>query len=373
METMKRQREEVTSELDTAIGRAKEYLLAEADKDFPDTLHVMCFPRLAGFTAQDERQSSDIFVRGVLAVLLLDIAELLSDDADFCQTVHDIAHREAYYVAQAKRRDCGGGWSYFPGLPELPPDLDSLAAALHLFSRCAPQYIELCLEPIHLALLQAGKGLPETWILSPSDPPRLRSAMQRGINCYWRGGVDIDACAHFFLALTVFNARRFAEPITAGVRHISAAQHGDGHWEAKWYWGPYYVGALCMELLRRTAPDAPAIERATNFLLRTQREDGGWGVNESAPLDTAHALWSLGRRDIERYRSVIARGLSLLLNHQAPDGSWNPAPWIKMQIGRTASGSTRTATYYSTTLTSAFCLRALCFTFNSVFHIFNLR
>jgi len=31
----------------------------------------------------------------------------------------------------------------FPGLPELPPDLDSLAAALHLFARCAPVHYAL--------------------------------------------------------------------------------------------------------------------------------------------------------------------------------------------------------------------------------------
>jgi len=118
--------------------------------------------------------------------------------------------------------------------------------------------------------------------------------MQRGITHYWGGGVDIDPCAHFFLALAVFNARRFAEPIAAGVCHISAAQREDGHWEAKWYWGPYYVGALCLELLSRAAPHTPVIERAMNFLLRTQREDGGWGVHESVPLDTAHAFGTWG-------------------------------------------------------------------------------
>ena len=108
--------------LGTAIRRAKEYLLDEADKGFPETLHTMHFPRLAGFTAWNERQSSDIFVRAVLATVILDIAKLLPDDTDFCRAVRDIARREADYVAQAKRSDCRGGWSYFQRLPELPPE-----------------------------------------------------------------------------------------------------------------------------------------------------------------------------------------------------------------------------------------------------------
>ena len=60
------------------------------------------------------------------------------DDEHFKDTLQEIAHREARYVAQATLKGRAGGWSYFPDLPELPPDLDSLSAALHLFARVAP-------------------------------------------------------------------------------------------------------------------------------------------------------------------------------------------------------------------------------------------
>ena len=92
---------------------------------------------------------------------------------------------------------------------------------------------------------------------------------------------------------------------------------------------------------------------------RVQREDGGWGTWESVPLDTALAIWSVVQDHIPDQSDSVGRGLDVLLEQQAPDGSWPATPWIKMDVGRAQGRVLRTLTYQSTTVTTAFALRSL--------------
>ncbi|HEY3838953.1 MAG TPA: hypothetical protein VGL72_20410, partial [Bryobacteraceae bacterium] len=154
-----------------AQERASAYLLAQAEQQFAEVRHVMHFSRAAGFTGVSEQQSSDIFARATLAHLFLDIAQL-SGRTELAMLFRGIARGEADYIARSKVANRAGGWSYFPGLPELPPDADSLAAALSLFVRIAPEHVELCREAVEIVLAGAGPdGSLETWIVAPNDVP----------------------------------------------------------------------------------------------------------------------------------------------------------------------------------------------------------
>ena len=158
-----------TTQSADAVERASAYLLIQAEQQFAEVRHVMKFSRAAGFTGLSEVQTGDIFARATLANLLLDIAAL-APTAGFASAFCSIARQEAEYIASAKVRNRAGGWSYFPGLPELPPDADSLAAALSLFVRIAPEYTELCREPVEIVLgLAHANGSFETWIVAPQD------------------------------------------------------------------------------------------------------------------------------------------------------------------------------------------------------------
>jgi hypothetical protein len=343
-----------------AITRAQGYLLNEADQGFPDTRHEMIFPRGVGFTAKSEKQASDIFVRAILANVLLDIAELEEGDQAFEGALHEIARREAELVARARLTDRLGGWSYFPDLPELPPDVDSLAAALSLFARAAPSYTPLCQEPIELVLAAArADGAVETWIISPRDDPARRWAMQRGIECYWGASLDVEVCAHFYLALLASDRQRYGPVALTGARYILTRQEADGAWPATWYWGRLYSTGLCLRLLRELGVGAEAISRAAGYLRGSQRPDGGWGAGRSVPLDTALAVSALAGADSVDEAAVIEPAVRRLVDFQARDGHWDASPWIKMDVGRADGRITHTLTYQSVTLTTAFCLRAL--------------
>jgi hypothetical protein len=136
-------------------------------------------------------------------------------------------------------------------------------------------------------------------------------------------------------------------------------QRADGGWSATWYWGEVQACDLAMRVLCGAGDERVARARASRFLLETQREDGGWGVWESVPLDTALALAALADVGVDVPPEAIARGVDSLLSFQTLGGFWKGTPWIKMDIGRATGTIARTATYTSAAVTTAVCLRAL--------------
>ena len=344
-----------------AIARAKAYLHAEADRAFAETRHVMRFPHGAGFHGEVEAHASGPFARAVLAGALLDVADHDGDDAAFCRWARAVARREAAHVAACRLTDRAGGWSYFPTLPELPPDLDSLAAALTLFARAALEFLPLCEEPIALALAQVGDdGAMETWLIAGRDAIEDRQAMDRGVARHWGRGADVDVCARFYHALWLADAGRFGHVVRQGARFVQSRQRPDGGWDATWYWGQAQACDLAMRLLHDVGAGDDARARGARFLLASQWPDGGWGTWESVPLDTGLALAALmDAGACAAPPEALARGIEALLHSQTLPGFWKGTPWIKMDIGRASGRVTRTATYRSSTITTAFCLRAL--------------
>lgn len=313
-----------------ACARARDFLAAQAAQGFPEACHRMTFPRAAGFTGAQEDQAGDIFSRAILGALLLDAAEASGGDPGLAA----LAREQADHVAAQRLADCAGGWSYFPGLPELPPDLDSLAAAITLFARVAPQHLALCEQPIRVALEQrAPDGTIPTFLLSPLDDPVRGCAMQRGVQHYWGNTPDADALACFYRALLWLDRERYA-PL-APLEWLAARQEPDGSWLVPWYAGTTYGTRLCASLFQEIDPQHPAAMAAMASLARV--------APDAAPMDIA----------------VSEAPKDALVELQQADGSWPPSPWIQMPMGRATGRVTRTLRWQSRTVTTAFCLRAL--------------
>jgi squalene-hopene/tetraprenyl-beta-curcumene cyclase len=344
---------------DGALERASAYLLAQADRRFAEVRHLMKFSRAAGFTGSTEEQSGDIFARATLANLFLDIAAS-AGTAEWAEALRTIAKSEADYIAGAKVRDRAGGWSYFPGLPELPPDADSLAAALCLFQRIAPEYIALCRDPVELVLAGAdADGAFETWIVAPADAPADRARMEWAIRNCWGTGADPDVLAHLYYSLWLWAPDRYGDAVRRGAAKLIEMQQPDGSWRATWYVGPAYGTALAARLLRTVGTGEEARARARRFLLDTQRADGLWGDDSSASLQTALSMAAMGETEPGSGGIETGRGAAALRERQLADGSWPSSPWIQMEIGRATGKILHVTTYRSATLTTAFCLRAL--------------
>ncbi|WP_424975313.1 prenyltransferase/squalene oxidase repeat-containing protein [Dinoroseobacter sp. S124A] len=340
--------------LGPAIDRAGAFLEAEGAAGFPEAHHRMRFPRWAGVGGGSVEHVAEVFAPAVIADLLVDAADLCEGEA--AVRWRAVARRQADRVAQARLSDRPGGWSYFPDLPDLPPDLDSLGAAIRLFARAAPEHLPLVGDPIRIALAGTeANGLPRTWIIAPDAPLKARKRMRRGVRWHWGDTVDPEVCARFFLGLHAMDAARFAPEIARGAAAIAAAQAPGGLWPATWYAGPVYGTALCAELMVATG-HTRAAEAGCAALAKAVHPAGGWGMWEAVPLDTAMALALLADG---LPPEAVTRAVELLLSYQNPDGSWPGTQWIQMEVGRALGRVRRRITWQSDTVTTAFALRAL--------------
>ena len=298
----------------------------------------------------------------MLAGVLLDIAAL-EEDSERRGQWEALARREAVYVAAARLPDRHGGWSYFPTLAELPPDLDSLGAAMTLFGRAAWEHLPACMEAAALALSgRRADGGIRTWLISPLDPPRARTVTQRGVQRFWGEDVSVDACARFGLGLLACDAEAggpWTQEACRTGEYVADQQGADGLWQATWYWGPVYGTALCLELLEALGTQPAACAAGLAALRGLQRRDGGWGSWESVPLDTAVAVRALARWGGGEDAASLQRVAALLLDYQRLDGAWNRSPWIRMEPGRASGKESPALAHGSATLSTACALAAL--------------
>ncbi|WP_167854834.1 prenyltransferase/squalene oxidase repeat-containing protein [Mangrovimicrobium sediminis] len=348
-------------ELRQAAQDAANWLLVEAGRGWPTTEHRMRFPRRFGFGGDGEEHASDVLARAVIALEILHAADAPAGrNIPALQRLRsNVVPAEAKHVARARLADRGGGWSYFPTLPELPPDLDSLAAALCLFSLAAPNYLPLTYAPARLALDSASaEGAIGTWLLAPDDARSALKRMRYGISKHFGRGVDVEVVARFYLGLQLADPGHYADAITRGADFVARQQRPDGAFTATWYFGDICGTLLCLQLLCTLDAHRQPRSRALAFLTAAVREDGGFGLWQSTPLETAAAIQALVLLQLAD-KSIVERAVRRLLDFQAQHGGFNPSPWIRMDIGRPARRVEKSLIHQSAAVSTAFCLRAL--------------
>jgi squalene-hopene/tetraprenyl-beta-curcumene cyclase len=349
------------------------WLLGQWRLAFREGAHVMRFPPEAGFTGP-EVQLGDVFARALIAGSLLDA------DAHADGQLRPCIDREARYLAAARRAE-PGLWSYFPGLPELPPDADDAAEVLRILFRygaagrlvppertLVPQEeIGACLE-LAFGDCAHPDGSFETWLVPRGQDDAV--ARQREYSRrFWGEGPDVEVMANLLDVAVQLDPVRYAEPVRRGTRYILAAQDDDGSWPAMWYHGGLYPAYACCRLLAgpacsRQAAPRQAVSRCAGFIEARVVADGGWAADagrDPDPVSTALALLALAeirRAGVTVPNGLTERGLRQLARWQAPDGGMPAAPFIQMQLGRTGELAAQTLSYGSRTVTAALALRA---------------
>jgi squalene-hopene/tetraprenyl-beta-curcumene cyclase len=330
---------------------ALRFVLAQWRLGFGEARHIMHLRPEVGFNIQDDYHFGDVFQRALLADGLCDAAEAFGD------ALHPVMDFELEYLLSRRQRTGVEGWSYFPTVPEVASDADDLGQVMQALLRRGrrPLVEQLCERPLEVLLRDRWRpdGSFETWIVPAHGRTPLQERQVQA-NALWGVGPDNEVMANLLFALALYDHSRFQETLLAGVRYLVSRQEADGHWESRWYYGPYYGTYVCLRLLRVTAAEPAAVDRARRFLRASQRGDGGWALAaESDQLSTALAMLGLaaawpGTDDLAADRERAARARAFLAESYGRAG-WEATPFIRPRAD---------APYRSRTITSLFAMKA---------------
>lgn len=231
-------------------------------------------------------------------------------------------YRETHPYTQA----APGGWAW-TDLPGGVPDADDTAGALLALKVVAAD------DPGARDAAAAGVR----WLLDLQNRDGGMPTFCRGWGAlpFDRSGADLTA--HALRAWTAWHgdlpalAPRIDAAITRALQYLARVQHPDGAWAPLWFGNEHAPGEVNLtygtsRVLAALAPIAAGgnvraaamADRAAEWLLSAQREDGGWGGAAGASVATIEetalaieALASFGAA-ASRSQAAIARGVAWL-------------------------------------------------------------
>lgn len=271
-----------------------EFLVKQWKLGFGEARHIMQFPRAAEFrSSNDDFQYTDIFQRALIADVLCDADELLDGQ------LKPLIDYEVNYLLSRRRSSGIGGWSYFPNVPEIPPDADDLGQIMQVLLRSGHKgEIEAtCGTPLEVLLTDRSydTGAFSTWIIPNENRTPEEKLQAHWAEHHWDKGHDNEVMANLLYALSLYDREHFSETIDRGISFIETQQEDSGSWRSTWYHGPYYGTYVCVRVLMETRPSSPSVAKALAFLCNNQNVDGGWGENGSDPLSTSLAMLALAQ------------------------------------------------------------------------------
>ncbi|WP_024876749.1 prenyltransferase/squalene oxidase repeat-containing protein [Saccharomonospora piscinae] len=127
---------------------------------------------------------------------------------------------------------------------------------------------------------------------------------------------------------------RAADALATVTRWLVERQDTDGSWSDKWHASPYYATACCAVALAQYGGEAarPAVDRAVDWVLTSERAPGTWGRWFGTREETAYAVRTLLRAGNpagevgEVLARAAARGAASLL-HRWDDDTPHPPLW----------------------------------------------
>ncbi len=228
------------------------------------------------------------------------------------------------------------GWA-FEFDNDLYPDIDDTAEVVLALRRCAPDPRVDAAARRGQRWLEAMQSRDGGWAAFDAD--NTREVAYRLPFCDFGAVIDppsADVTAH---VLEMLAREDGADPdvLRRGVAWLLRSQEADGSWFGRW--GANYVygtGAAVPALVAAgVSPDEEAVARAMRWLRRHQNEDGGWGedlrsytdrswtgTGASTPSQTAWALLALHAAG-ESGSEAAGRGVDWLVRTQREDGGWD--------------------------------------------------
>jgi squalene-hopene/tetraprenyl-beta-curcumene cyclase len=342
---------------------ALQYILSQWQIGFGEVKHVMKFAHEYGFSSPREFHSGDVFQRALIAEALCSTSDALAGE------LSDVITHETDYLVASRTKTGVGGWSYFPELPELPPDADDLAQVMQVLFKTGrfSEIEEFCAEPLRVLLTDnyhEESGSFDTWIVPKDNRTPQQELQAEWVRRAWGRGADPDVVANLGWALHLYYADKHRDVIHRAVDFLCSVQDADGKWTSTWYHGPFYGTYVCIRLLSAARPDSDCLPKALDFLLTGQNADGGWGFdeNQSDPLSTSLALLTFACiatvMTDERITPAALSAVGYLKSAQLEDGSWPACMFIRMDVGRATGEIWKRLIFARRTITTMYVMKA---------------
>jgi len=148
---------------------------------------------------------------------------------------------------------------------------------------------------------------------------------------------SVDVTAHIVELLGQLGYRMGFRPLDRALRYLKKEQETDGAWFGRWGVNLTYGIGYVLPALAAVGEDmrAPYVRRAIDWLVNHQNEDGGWGEQiegykdenwrgrgPSTPSQTAWAILGLIAAGEIEHPTTVA-GIDYLIRTQREDGGWD--------------------------------------------------
>jgi squalene-hopene/tetraprenyl-beta-curcumene cyclase len=240
---------------------------------------------------------------------------------------------------QVRRPDLvSGGWA-FEFANDTYPDIDDTAEIVLALRRVrhpsAPKRLADAIDRA-VAWTTGMQSRDGGW--GAFDADNTRTLVERLPFCDFGAVIDppsADVTAHVVEMLAA-EGRSDEEACRRGIDWLTASQEADGSWFGRWGANHVYgTGAVVPALVAAgVRVGDPRIRRAVQWLEQHQNADGGWGEDlrsyddpawigrgDSTPSQTAWALLALLAADEES--EAVLGGLGYLVRTQREDGGWD--------------------------------------------------
>jgi squalene-hopene/tetraprenyl-beta-curcumene cyclase len=347
---------------DALLQNGLNFLLEQRTQGFPEAAHSMEFFLDTENHTSHETQTASVFQRAIIADVLLDACD--HGLYDRC----GLGDAECKELLHLRLKHVRGGWSYFPELPNLPPDADDLGQVMQVLARSNCKKVDVVDDALQLLFSDYScnaDGAFETWIVDRNAKDAATQGMIKAIADLWGSGCDVEVIANLAYGLALYEYPTYRNQIEAAASYVERQQSHSGLWNPTWYATPYYGSFAALRLLHRIYPLSSTLAKASEHFVSAQHLDGGFGIQSSTPLETALSILCLHLLPIdasekERMTPQALRYLELTVRE---DGTWNASPFIQMDVNRARRGRAdyvpRWLYYKSRTISTGYVVKAM--------------
>ncbi len=336
---------------DSVIKKGLNFIKSDYLQNCVNLKHIMYLSQKEGFENISQIHISDTFQRALVNDCFITIANNYNLD------ISKFLKRECEYLISLRNKDKIGGWSYFPTVQEIAPDIDDLGQIIQLFVLSKNQQFvdDYCNNAIITSLNERmlNNGGIETWIIPIKNQSAIQKKQEYFNSTKWGKGPDVEVVANFAYSLAILNKEKYYDIIKKAITYIIEQQDNKGYWSSRWYYGNYYGTYICLKLLKIYEKDySTEIEKALDFLTSNQNKDGGFSIDKNSSTALTSALAILGLKlFFDKNHKIIEKATMFLINSQGKDGSWEAENFIKPKTNEP---------YKSEVLTTAYVLKSLC-------------